>query len=217
MVDKTKDENSASNQNEGDSDAPKYVTIEQLNQAITARFRSFETKQTDSFTRLETLFAQGREPAAPEEPAKPSKKIQDDPLVQALTNQVKLLETERTRNRALNLRAKVQEELLAGKVNPQLVKPLLAQFEVDKTFSYASDTSDEIVGKFGESIFTLKDGVSTYLSSEDAKPFLSPKGAAGSGDKPYTSNTSKSPQPGARLSAEAAGDAIRAFLTGSGE
>jgi hypothetical protein len=90
----------------------------------------------------------------------------------------------------------------------------MAQFEVEKTVSYASDQSDEIVFKSGESVFTLKDGISTYLSSEEAKPFLAPKGAVGSGDRPYTKQSSK-PQQAGKLSMEQAGEALAAILSGS--
>lgn len=215
MVDKTKDETSASNQSQGD-DEPKYITAAELNAAITARFRSFETKQSESLSRIESLLQQRTEPVAVEpEAPKPSKKVEDNPLVQALDNKVKLLEAKNQKARETHLRAKLQEELLAGRVNPLLIKPLLAQFELEKTVSYADNDSDEIVFKTADSVFTLRDGVQTYLSSEDAKPFLSPKGAAGSGDKTYKQTTKT--QGVQKLSTEQAGEALLGLLSGSGE
>lgn len=217
MVSKTTGDNSEPNQGEEE----KYVSPKQLNDAIAARFRSFETKQTEAMSRIELLLQERQKPveaATPVDPeAKPAKKVSErDEMLMALQTKMRILEEKEQKAREQSKRLKLQEELIAGRVNPQLVRPLMAQLELEQAVAYESADSDGLIFRIGESVYPLKEGVSAFLSSEDAKPFLAPRGPVGSGEKSYTSKINSKPQAG-KLSMEQAGDALLSLITGSGE
>lgn len=213
MVDKTTGNNSEPDQNQGGVDAPSYVTAEQVaqivNSAITNRNRQFEGKLDEKFTRLEALLAPKSEVS--EEPSKPSK-VSMDPKVMQLENQLKALQAERHKSRDQSLKARTQQLLIEQGVNPKAIKPLIAMLvDAERTISYASDDSDDIIFKQADYHVPLQDGVAGWLKSEDAKPFIAPIGAVGSGDRKYQTQTSK---PTDVKSKEEAGQRLANFLLG---
>lgn len=195
----------------GDGASISKSEIEKMvNTAIGMRFRSFEEKQVSAFDKLEKLISESTK--KPEEEALPAKPKKDQ-LMEALTNKLQILEQKDKRAREQHLRMKIQEEL-TGKVVPGLVKPLLAQFALENTVSYASEDADDILFKTSNGPLPLRDGIQEFLLSEDAKPFLPPKGVSGSGDKAY-SQTHQAPKTTERFATrEAAAEAFVAALSG---
>lgn len=189
MVDKTTGNNQMPNSDLDEGNASeKYVTVEQVNQiihaAMTARNRAFESKLDEKFSRLEGLL----QPKQEEESAPKGKKL--TPEMEAMQNQLNQLRNERVKARDMQLRTAVKEQLLKAGVNPAAVKALVAMHvDADKTIGYAGEESDEILYRGSDSHFTLEQGLGTWLKSDEAKIYLAPKGAAGSGDRPYHNNT----------------------------
>jgi len=199
MVDKTTGSNQVPNPDQG-GDEPKFVTVEQVNQiinsAITARNRALESKLDAQFSELKNLMA----PQAPE--AEPTSKVgKVDAKTQLLESKLQRMEMERTRRRDVELRSAIKDHLMQAGVNPAAIKALVAMHvDADKTVSYASDDSDEIVVKANDSVYSLTDGMNNWLKSDDAKIYLAPKGATGSGDRSYskTNNTNTTGKPPSR-------------------
>ncbi len=192
MVEKATGGNSASNQSQDEGNASENsVTMEQVvqvvNSAITARNRAFEAKLESQFSELKSMLSPKTD-EQPEATSKGSKKV--SPEVEALQNQLKMLQGDRAKARDMQLRTTVKEQLMKAGVNPAHVKALVAlHVDADKTITYADDNSDEILFKGADSHYTLEQGLGTWLKSEDAKPYLPAKGASGSGDKSYHNNT----------------------------
>lgn len=194
MADKLTGNNQVPNPDSGEGDAPQSVTIEQVNQivhaAITARNRALESKLDSQFAELRNLMAP---PQTQEEPTSRVGKV--DAKTQMLETQLKQMQAERARRRDSELRNAVKDQLMAAGVNPSTIKALVAMHvDADKSVGYASDESDEIVFKTRDSVYSLQEGVGKWLQSDEAKAYLAPKGATGSGDRSYfkTNNTNQS-------------------------
>lgn len=178
MVDKTTSNNPELKEDQG-ADSPKYVTSEQLNAAITAKFRSFEAKQQESLARIEQLLSKKEEP----QEEKPKK---EDASVLSLKQQVERLTQDKKRSRENALKARLQEELVAAGVNKQALKALVALHMAENAVEYESEDSDEIVYKTQDSVYQLKDGISAWAKTDDAKAFLAARGVTGSNDRSYS-------------------------------
>lgn len=167
------------------TDSPKYVTVEQLNAAISSRFRSFESKQSETLAEIKALLS--NQPQTQKEEKVESKK--EDPAFSALKTQVEELRSYKAAARNQNLRNQVKQQFLAQGINPKAVDALIAlHVDANKEINYASDSSDEILFKQGESTFGLADGVANWAKSDNAKAFLAPVPVKGSGDRGYNSN-----------------------------
>ena len=203
MADKATGNNSMPNtsQDEGNT-SENSVTIEQVNQivnaAITARNRALESKLDSQFAELRNLMAPQQDQ---QEPTSRVGKV--DAKTQMLETQIKQMQTERARRRDSELRSAVKDQLIAAGVSPQAVKALVAlHVDADKSVGYASDESDEIVVRSKDAVYSLQDGLGNWLKSDDAKIYLAPKGASGSGDRSYnkTNNNQFSGKPPSRSS-----------------
>ncbi len=195
MADKATGNNQTphSGQDEGDA-SEKTVTIEQVNQivnaAITARNRALENKLDSQFAELRNLMSPQTQS---EEPTSRVGKV--DAKTQMLETQIKQMQSERARRRDSELRSAVKDQLLAAGVAPGAVKALVAlHVDAEKSVGYASDDSDDIVVKTSDSVYSLQEGLGNWLKSDDAKIYLAPKGATGSGDRSYfkTNNNNQS-------------------------
>ena len=178
MVEKTTSNNPELKEDQG-ADSPKYVTSEQLNAAITAKFRSFEAKQQETLSRIEQLLSPKKEEQQEEKPKK------EDASVLSLKQQVERLTQDKKRSRENALKSRLQEELLAAGVNKQALKALVALHMAENAVEYESEDSDEIVYKTQDSVYQLKDGISAWAKTEDAKAFLAARGVTGSNDRSY--------------------------------
>ena len=216
MVDKTTGSNSMPNSSQDEGNASEKVVTEErvaqiVNAALTARNRAFETKLESQFNELKSMFATKSE-EAPDTTPKGNKKV--SPEVEALQNQLKMLQGDRAKARDMQLRTTVKEQLMKAGVNPAHVKALVAlHVDADKTISYADENSDEILYKGADSHYTLEQGLGTWLKGEDAKVYLNPKGASGSGDKSYHNNNF-SGKTGQKPSRSEVGNLIHQALTG---
>jgi hypothetical protein len=171
------------NANEGDTsndatgaETPTYVTPAQLNAAITARFRSFESKLDEHLTKLQ-------QPAAPE----PKKAEGDDvakriaALEKALDASRKDAEAARARHLDTTLRTKVAEELSRiGVSSPKHALALLV--DAEKRIAWGEDERLVWRGDDG-SESDLSVGLKSWAKTPDARIYLAPRGTVGSGDR----------------------------------
>lgn len=173
---------------QGESNAPQYVTAEQLNRAITARFAEFSKRQEKSFAEL---MAKLETPAAP--PQQPEAKAGETPEMRALTQQLsemreRLARNEREREEATKRandalsRQKLKDALLARNVTPQHVERAAKWLLNDGTV--IAENPDAILFRdktAGD--LPLEDGLNNWVKTEDARLFLASKAAVGSGDR----------------------------------
>ena len=188
-------------------DAPKYVTEEQLNRAITGRLSDFSKKFEKT---LETSFGGLSEKLMTQvgdlitqkvgETKKPddsnTPKGAEDPMVRGLQKQLEAVQKEvadakRERDeqvanaKALDLRSKVQAELTkAGFTDAERARMAMGHLiDVDKRIRRGED--DSIVGRDiqDDQDVDLSTFVRSWVKSDEAKIFLPPKGAAGSGGR----------------------------------
>jgi len=167
---------------------------------------------------------EGNQPPHPPEPPRfeesPAYKAQQLEL-QKLQKRVETAEAEkaaeRARARAQSLRQRAIETLTELGVTGVGTKHAFNTLHADGRIVFESDTSDELlfVDEKGEKL-PIKDGIKSWVESEDAKVFLPPRGASGSGDEPRRaggSSVKKSPMDysGAEL-----GAALRQAMNGSG-
>jgi hypothetical protein len=196
-------------QPQGESDKPQFVTSEQLNSAITARFKSLEKKveesvggmfSTFSTTLNETLTSKldALKPPAPE--AKEAKQsnapAEPSPEMKALLAQVEQLKkanerveserkAERAKARDITLRSQVKSTLTsAGIPEPLAKKAVFELVDGKRQVAFASDDSDSLMfrGDDGEAT-DLESGLRAWLSTDEAKFYKPATGATGSGDR----------------------------------
>jgi hypothetical protein len=195
--------------------APGSISLEDVNKAITARFSAYEkkldTKFTESFggfeTKLTELLGQKLEelkPKAPDgdnKPAQTSSNIEEHPQFRGLQKQLsevknkleaqqKAAEAERAKARDVTLRQRVTERLVEGGIDGTRAKHALGYLvDAEKRVRFADDKADSIVfaDANGEAL-DLETGLKGWLSSDEAKLYLPPRGAAGSGERTDTTN-----------------------------
>lgn len=183
-------------------DAPKYVTAEELNRAITARFADFSKKSektlTESFGAFEKKLAElvAAKPEPQADPAKPPS-IQDHPDFKGMTKKLADLEAraaaaeakteaERAKGKDLSLRQRLADELAkAGIKDPTRAKHA-ARFLVDgERLVKWNEEGDALVfrdAEAGEVDFST--GFKGWLKSDDAKLYLPSPDAAPPGARP---------------------------------
>lgn len=194
---------------QGDPDAPKYVTEAQLNKAISARFASFEKKlgsqaETDRkavISEVGSLLDEKLGALKPADDGKPDPKgpdagKADDPRIRGLEKQVAKLTTQleqerqardaETRKAAdVSLRGKLAEALAGHGIEGKRAVHALGHL-VDATGrAHYGDDGESIVfrDEDGQDV-DLKTGLADWAKSEDAKLYLAPSGAHGSGSTP---------------------------------
>lgn len=203
-----------SGQGEGDN-APKYVTEEQLNRAITARLGDFGKKIeksieaavggfTSKIDELKSaLTPAGGGEGGSKDPPKGGD-FENSPLVKGLqkqladqqkaTEQLKAeRDAEKAKARDQLLRTKLADDLTKGGVDPRYVKNAVGHLvDVEKRVRFADDEGDDIVFKDATGDVDLATGLKGWIKGDDAKIYLPPRGTQGAGDRPG----GKAPPPG---------------------
>lgn len=205
-----------SGQDPQDAPAPKYVTEEQLNRAITARFADFQKKSekgmAEAFGKFEALLTE-KLSAAPVQTPKDEPKG-ESPEVAGLKKQLADMQTsikaandkaeaERAKARDTSLRQKLQDSLVANGVDAKNTRAAIALLvDGDKRVSW-NDDSDELVFRDSDNqLVDLATGLKSWAKSDDAKIYLSPRGSVGSGSAPGSGSAQRAPsvnQPGSAL------------------
>ncbi len=196
------------------TDAPKYVTEEQLDKALTPRLRaleqkvektlaqSFETFSSKLKSELASLLPPPKpegKPDAKKESAAPDpelKKLQDQ--IGSLTKQAEDAraerDTERAKVRDATLRQRVGELLAAAGIEGVRARHAIGLLIDSERAVRWSDDGDSIVFRAGDrGDVDLEAGLRTWLKSDDAKLYLPPKGTQGSGDRPANGGPSTRP------------------------
>jgi hypothetical protein len=196
------------------ADAPKYVTEDQLDKALTARLRAVEQKvektvaqSFDTFsTKLKTELASLFPPPKAEAKADAKKEpVPPDPELTKLKDQVTTLtqqaadaraerDTERAKARDATLRQKLGELLGAAGIEGVRARHVIGLLVDSEHAVRWSDDGDGLVFRTADrGDVELETGLRTWLKSDDAKVYLPPKGTQGSGDRPAIGGPSTRP------------------------
>lgn len=195
------------NANPGDKgngdDADKFVTQEQLSQVVNAavsnHLKRFESKLTstvgdviaDKLKDLNLKPGEGDDDDPPEDD--PPDKGKSDPQITSLKRQITQLtnklndsnavaENERKQRRADALRTDVLKHLGEGGIAGKRLNAAVAVLYQNGRVKVDGDGQHLFVDEDGLDV-PLKDGIGTWVTSDDAKLFLPPKDVRGSGDK----------------------------------
>jgi hypothetical protein len=182
-------------------DAPKYVTEEQLQSALTDRLRAFETKVGQALGALAPKLRDELAALLPKPEPKPApsegkvapgkgdaeahaelKKLQDQ--IAQLTKQAEAAERERDAERARardsTLRQRLTEALAAAGIEGVRARHAVGLLvDAEKRVRW-SESGDAVA--FDD--VDLASGLREWLKTEDAKLYLPARGALGSGDRP---------------------------------
>lgn len=190
--------------------APSYVTEEQVQAALTTRFRTFEqrvdkalsdglgTMGTKLRDELAALFPKP-EPKPEGEGPKPDaggaqpqaapelKKLQEQ--IATLTKQAEDARSERDAERARArdslLRQRVTEALSGVGIEGVRARHALGLLvDAEKRARWSDDGESILFRTDAHDELDLATGLREWLKTEDAKLYLPPRGAAGSGDRP---------------------------------
>lgn len=187
-------------------DAPKYVTEEQLNRAISARLGDFskkfektlETTVSTITSKVEEMFTKQQQPPPGGEGGSGGdpKAIENHPIVKGLQKQLADTKTlvdqtradrdaEKSKARDTTLRTRVQEALTKGGLDPKFVGHAVGHLvDTSKRVRFTDDDSDELVFRDGTTDVDFDTGMKGWLKTDDAKLYLPPRGTQGSGDRP---------------------------------
>lgn len=188
------------------------ITANVMNQTITARFKTFQKQLSEQLTesfgasmkkQFEDFAAaqpnkggkggKGKEGEGAgdagdgdQSPAVRSMKRQLEELTSELGKQKAAADAATQRERAGTLRQRASEALGSiGITEPARIKGALATLFAEGRIAYDEDDPESIVFKDSDgSPLDLPTGVKAWAKSEDAKIFLPPSGARGSGDRP---------------------------------
>jgi len=190
--------------------APSYVTEEQLQAALTTRFRTFEQKVDKTLAdglgtmgtklrdELAALFPKV-EPKAEGDTAKPEggapqpapspelKKLQEQ--IASLTKQAEVARSERDAERARArdslLRQRLTDALSVVGIEGVRARHALGLLvDAEKRLRWSDDGESILFRTDAHDELELAAGLREWLKTEDAKLYLPPRGAAGSGDRP---------------------------------
>lgn len=219
--------NGAPQASQGEGDSPKYVSEEQLNRAITARFKTFEKSFESKFSEFgSSMFAKFEEfmkqaPAQPQQSAQPQSaqpeesqemkrmKKSLDELKASLEAERQEKMVERSKNKQVVLRQKLAEELAKNGVNDPVRAKLAIGNLVDAEKRVKISDSDDSISfvDFDNVEVDLAAGIRSWIKSEEAKIFLPAKNVTGSGSRPGGTNSPIQQQQG-RMSKEELGHAL---------
>ncbi len=214
---------------------PKFVTADDLNKAITARFSAFEKKNATTLEATLKTFGEGvfakleelkPKPIEPGDKSNEPPKIDDHPVVKGLQKQLaELAKTneqatqraaaERARSRDSQLRSKLAEELMKSGFKDANQARHAVHFlaDGDKRVRWADEDSDAIVFRDNDGTeVDLATGLKGWAKTDDAKIYLPPQGASGSGDR----GGGRSPQGGKKKPQRGELGAALAETIGSG-
>lgn len=182
-----------SDQGETESQPNQYVTPDMLNRAFTERFKSFERKM-DRFLQASQSQPQPQSEAKSEQEHKSK-----NPEMESLRMELNKIKQERDEERSKSKSVKLQQALAdslaeVGVDNRVKMNHAIGYLtSVAKAVSY--DDEDNIVFSIDGEQLPLKDGLKQWLKTEDAKLYVAPKMASGSGDKKSNSTLSRTNQP----------------------
>jgi len=192
----------------GGGDQPVAVTEasvnEQINKALTSRFKTFEEKQTKTleglFTRHSESFGatldaklEAIKPAAPvqvdkQDPTQSPEYRAQQKQIDDLHKTVKQAQTEkaaeRQKARTITLRQNVKAALeAAGVTHPHAAGILIDSL---KLVDFADESSDNVIfrKKGTDETDLLETGLSEWLKSAEGKLYVPASGASGSGERP---------------------------------
>jgi hypothetical protein len=203
----------APNQGTEQQQPPQGITLEDVNRAITARNKDFEKKLEAKLGELTGGITKGLEAKLQElltpkgeggegEPPKPKgegdpekqKSPPKDPEVIALKSEVTKLKNAQAENerrvqaaeakrRDVEMRQLVTERLAAHGIDGVRAKHAIG-YLVDASRSIVLDESGGVSfrGPDGEPV-DLESGIKSWVSTDEAKIYLPPRGTAGSGDR----------------------------------
>lgn len=175
------------NQNQESAEVEEKLSLDQVNQivnkAISARFKSFESK-----------FEEFANKVAPKEQPKEEKLSEVASLRKQLENLVKERDEEKSKRKDVNLRNTVKEQLLQTGISQTMIKPAMAMLiDSDKLVAY--DDEENLVFKSEEGYQSLQEGIGSWIKNE-GKIFQPAKNVTGSGDnRSYKSNSNKTGVP----------------------
>lgn len=175
-----------------------------VNAAITSRDKRFEKQLGERFDsliqKLETAKPAKQQSAPPEEDPETGKKLKDrDIALQTIQRQLEEMRqqaeqareqahVERMKNRDIERRRMLSEGLSAiGITDPVKLRHALALLETEQRVGYEDEESDNLVWRSatGETL-RFEVGLRSWSRSDDAKHFISPQNARGSGSNPTT-------------------------------
>lgn len=191
-------------QGEGEN-APKFLTADEVNKAITARLSAFEKKFGESMkssldgfssslgTMLDERFAALKPKSEGQgQPPQPSD-IENHPVVKGLMKRLdeadKRTKTfqeerdqERGRARDSELRRRLGDELAKHGIPSDRVRQAVGLLvDADKRVRWGDD--DSIVFHEKDGAVDLETGMKGWIKGDDAQIFLPPRGTSGSGDR----------------------------------
>jgi hypothetical protein len=181
------------------AEAPKYVTEEHLQSALGERFRTFEQKVDKTLStlggklkdELAALFPKPEPPKAEPEGKGKDKEPAASPELRKLQDQITLLtkqaddarserDAERARARDATLRQRLTDTLSAAGIEGVRARHAVGLLvDAERRVRWSDDgqaiTFDDV---------ELAAGLREWLKTDDAKLYLPPRGALGSGDRP---------------------------------
>lgn len=181
MADKNSVSESSALTGEGEGTAPEYITKTELNAMLNGFRATFKKDLTELKSALQTL----QTPKEEVELAKANKSTTSDPEKAEMQKQIKLLlEREKERDAELasqRLNSALREHLTAAGVDGRHIDHALAYVNHKQMVKYDEDGNIKI--KVNQVDYDLADGAKLWAKQEDAKLYLAPKGAVGSGQK----------------------------------
>lgn len=172
-------------------DAPKYVTEEQLNKAITARFTDFAKKSEKSLAdalggfkkELAELLPKQPEPGTQQTQQPDDKSIENHPLFKGMAKKLADLEdrarkaeeltaAERSRAKDLTLKQNVMEALASANVKDAVRARHAASFLIREGLAKWNDAGDALVFRDADGDVDFATGFKGWLKSDDAKLYL---------------------------------------------
>jgi hypothetical protein len=221
-----------------EADAPKYITADDLQDSLSARFKPLEQKfdkwLNDTFTSTVTKLRAELAPrpatppttgpSAPETKTEGKTKETSPELVRlqeqiaSLTKQNEEARSERDAERAkakdTRLRHRVSEALSGSGVEGVRVRHALGLLvDAEKRVRWSEDGETVLLRSHDGAELELAQGVKEWLATEDGKFYLPARGAAGSGDRPGASPPPRTP-PGTPPDRATVAEGLRRALTG---
>lgn len=185
-----------SNNSQGEGESPKYITAEELNKAITARFGAFEKKNKEAILEaLNSIVPEIDKRVASLMTPEAKGKVEEDPKYKGLEKEIRELrqraESEATARAAAEGKAKdrelrqtLRDQLATIGVDGDRARHAVG-FLVDAERRVAwNEDGDALVYKDPDgSEVDLKSGLRAWAKSDESKIYLPPRGTTGSGER----------------------------------
>ena len=171
-------------------ETPEFVSKAELNATI----NGFRKALKEDFAK-QVLELKASLPVESE--TKASKKQEVDPEKQAILAELKKLTEERSQERqvaqGLKLKETLGETLISAGVDPKHLKHAMAFLTHEGAVHTDEDGAFKM--RLGHLDYDLQDGIKSWIKTDDAKLYLSPKGAVGSGQKGPTNSAGSNNSP----------------------